>query len=752
MKGERILVQGIVQGVGFRPFVKRLADSIGVSGYVVNTPSGVEISVAASGEAADGFTERLLNEAPPLSHIVSIKREATETEDGGPFLIKASSGGAGVTMVPPDMAVCPECRKEIETPGERRRGYAFTNCTDCGPRYSIMERLPYDRPNTVMKSFKMCPDCEREYNNQSDRRFHAQPIACPACGPGIYLNYKGEIITEPEKALNMAAEEINSGGIIALKGLGGYHLICDARNSFAVEKLRELKNRKEKPLAVMCRDICSLIKYTDPGERYLRLIDSPEAPIVIMPWKDHPLSPLINPLSDKIGVMVAYTPLHILLFGFLNTDFIVATSGNLRDEPIAKEQDEAERNLGRFTDVFLHHSRPIKTRLDDSVMAATAGGYTILRRSRGFAPFPVIINSDLKAQVFAAGANLKGGMAFYKDGFAFLSQYIGDLDTAEAMELYGEVYSGMKELFGAEPEIAISDIHPGYHSTDFAGKLGISHVRVQHHAAHFASCLAENSFYEDAVGIVMDGFGLGSDGEAWGGEFFVKKGSSVSRRAALRKFVQPGMDAAAKHPGRMLVSYLLGSGLLERCRPMLKLRLGMEKGEVDLVASVCEKMINSILTTSAGRLFEAAGSLLVGKKTNEYEGALAVALESMADNVEMGAYPFGSALELNPAGAFGEMVSDLERGVPEGIVSARFHNGFAARAAEIAMRLASENGTDTVALSGGVFQNIRLLDSVTNILKNFGIRVIAHKKVPANDGGIALGQLYFFLQDLVLSE
>lgn len=752
MKGERIFVQGIVQGVGFRPFVKRLADSMNISGYVINTSSGVEIFIAVSGGKADDFVERLLKDAPPLSHIVSLKREAASEDDCGFFVIKPSSVGSGITMASPDAAICPECRKEIETAGERRYGYAFTNCTNCGPRYSITEKLPYDRPNTVMKSFKMCPDCEREYNNRSDRRFHAQPIACPVCGPNIYLNYKGEIITEPERALAIAAEEVNSGGIIAVKGLGGYHLICDACNSSAINKLRTLKNRREKPLAVMCKDIAVLKKYIDPGEDYCRLIDSAEAPIVIIKWKNHPLSEFINPLSDKIGIMIAYTPLHVLLLNRLNTDFIVATSGNLRDEPIAKDPDEAEKNLHPFTDVFLHHSRPIKTRLDDSVLAATANGYTILRRARGFAPFPVVIKSDIKAQVFAAGANLKSGMAFYKDGFAFLSQYIGDLDTAGATELYGEVFYGMKELFNISPEIAVSDIHADYRSSDFADKLGLSRIKVQHHAAHFASCLAENSFYGDAVGVVLDGFGIGSDGEAWGGEFFVKKGSSVYRHAGLKKFVQPGMDAAAKHPGRMLISYLLKSNLLERCRAMLKLRLGMEKGEVDLVATICEKQINSILTTSAGRLFEAVGSLLAGKKTNEYEGALAIALESMADDCEKGAYSFGSGCEIDPSDAFYEIISDLEKGVPESVISARFHNGFAACTAEIAMQMASKNGIGTVALSGGVFQNIRLLNSVVNILENAQITVLTHKKVPSNDGGIALGQLYFFLQELNLFD
>ena len=751
MRGTVFKINGIVQGVGFRPFVKRLADSMSLAGSVINTTDGVEIRLGAVGREADLFIDRLKSNLPPLAHILYVDSEAISGKFPYPFVIEASRQGLGVTMVSPDIALCHQCRAEIETAEERRFGYPFTNCTNCGPRYSIMESLPYDRPNTVMKAFEMCSDCLKEYENPSDRRFHAQPIACGKCGPQVYLNIGGKTVTEPNIALKTAAEEINKGNIIAMKGLGGYHLLCNAYNDSAVKKLRTLKNRMEKPLAVMCRNIDVLEKYITINHKYKSLITSPQAPIVIFPWKGNPLSPLINPLSDKIGVMIAYTPLHVLMFDYLKCDFIVATSGNLRDEPIAKDSEEAERNLGVFTDVFLHHSRHIHNRLDDSVATVTHDGYTLLRRSRGFAPFPVIVKARKETTAFAAGANLKNGMAFYKNGNAFLSQYIGDLDSAENIDFYNETYKVMESLFQCKPQVVIKDLHPQYTSSKFADNLGVETAAVQHHAAHFASCLAENSHYGNAVGVILDGFGLGADSEAWGGEFFVKMGSNISRVAHLKKFPQPGMDSAAKHPARMLVSYLWGCGLLEKALPLLKKRVAIDENEALLISNMCYKMINSVYTTSAGRLFEAVGSLLACKKSNEYEGALAVALESMIDPSETACYNFAfSAGVIEPQKVFEEILQDIQSGVAESVISAKFHNGFAKCVAETAASVADNYGADCVALSGGVFQNITLLDKISHILKSKGLRVMTHTKVPANDGGIALGQLYFYLQDLKL--
>lgn len=756
MKTVFIRVQGIVQGVGFRPFVKNLADSLDIKGYVVNTSAGVEIKASGQEHVIESFPEKICLMAPQVSHIVSITAETVGTEYFDSFLIRPSERFKDkITLVSPDMALCEKCAAEISLKGERRYNYPFANCTNCGPRYSITESLPYDRPNTAMKIFPMCDPCREEYENPLDRRFHAQPIACAQCGPSIFLNYKGERIEGCEKALKLTARAIGAGEIVAVKGLGGYHLICDAYNGDAVAELRRIKRRGSKPFAVMTKNIETLDKYIKTEGALRDVFIGPVSPIVLLDWKSHPLSPLINPVSSRIGVMRAYTPLHFLLFSYLKTDFIVATSGNLRSEPIAVDEAEAETRLKAFTDVFLHHSRPIFSRVDDSVIARAFSGYTALRRSRGLAPFPVMIkvpgNAPDKA-IFAAGANLKSGMAFYKNGFAFLSQYIGDLDNVETENFYKETFSKMKSLFGIEPEEAVRDMHPSYRSSVFAESLGIKTEEVQHHAAHFASCLCENSHYGDAVGIIFDGFGLGADKKSgWGGEFFVKKGNVVIREASLKETPQPGMDSAARQPCRMAVSYINSAGLLENYRGYLVKELSMKDKEVDLIKNMADKNINTIITTSAGRLFEAAGSLILKKRSNDYEGELAVNLESVIDPSVSGRYSFVyDNRRMDPSPVFREMLADLEKGAPSSEMAAKFHNGFALAAAEICLKLAKENDTDTAALSGGVFQNVYLLNKVAEILSSSGLKVLTHKKVPSNDQGVALGQLYYRLLNLDL--
>lgn len=751
-----IKVQGIVQGVGFRPFVKNLADCLGLSGYVVNTSEGVEIKAGGESEILQTFTEKLKTNAPAVSHIVSLDVLKTDPENFDGFIIKPSKRFVGkVTLVSPDLAICQECATEIENSGERRFQYPFTNCTNCGPRYSITESLPYDRPNTVMKSFDMCGDCSDEYGDKADRRFHAQPIACPTCGPSVRLNYKGQQIYSTREALEKAAAAVDDGEIIAVKGMGGYHLICDAYNDEAVAKLRRIKRRGSKPLAVMVKDVHVLDKYIKSEGVSRELFLSPSSPIVLFDWDNVPLSRLVNPMSKRIGVMRAYTPLHYLLFNFLKTDFIVATSGNLRDEPISLSEEEAESNLKDFTDIFLHHNRPIFNRIDDSVAASINGGYTVLRRARGFAPFPVMIKADIgfeNGELFAAGANLKSGIAFYKDGFAFLSQYIGDLDNVETEDFYGEVYNRMGALFGVKPSIAVKDIHPSYRSSIFADKLNVETLEVQHHLAHFASCLCENAYYGDAIGVIMDGFGLAPDKKsAWGGEFFVKEGKSVYRRGHLRPFIQPGLDASAKHPCRMAFSYIYSSGLFDRYASYLKENLQIDEKEAAVLKSIIDNKINSVYTTSAGRLFEAAGSIVLGCRSNNYEGELAVNFESLADKTVKEYYLFPQKDGIIDQGqVFGNILDDIEKGVSKGVISAKFHNGFARAISELCINMASEKNINTVALSGGVFQNIYLLNAVVENLSVSGLQVLIHKKVPAGDQGIALGQLFTILLKLAL--
>lgn len=749
MNGYSIYVQGVVQGVGFRPFIKNLATKLNLKGYVSNTSKGVKIEIISSEDEADNFINELLNNAPAISHILSIEKKQSNIDSVDDFIIKTSNIESGVTLVSSDISVCSKCKDEIDSNKERRYKYPFTNCTNCGPRYSIIKKLPYDRCNTVMDNFLMCDDCQEEYKDSLDRRFHAQPIACPKCGPKIYLNHNGKVINDNVEALKITANEINKGNIVAVKGLGGYHLICDGHNDSVIQKLRNLKNRQEKPLALMVKNIQVLKKYIDLDEKYISLISSPESPIVICDFKHIPFSKFINPLSNKIGIMVAYTPLHYLLFDYLKNDFIVATSGNLKDEPISISEKDAEENLSIFTNTFLHHNREIYNRVDDSVVSITEKDYTIFRRARGFAPYPVVIKSDKKTEIFAAGANLKSTIALYKNNFAFVSQYIGDLDNVETMELYEETFTRMKKLFNVKPNITLIDYHKNYRSSIFANSLGLETISIQHHIAHFSSCLAENSYYDDAVGIIMDGFGLGLDNEAWGGEFFLKKGKKITRKSYLKKYLQVGLDSASKNPVRMLISYLVSNNLLDKYRYIIQSRIGISDKEVLLVENMCKNNINSILTTSAGRLFEAVGSLVLSKKSNEYEGALAVALENICCNNYEDFYNFTYENNcIDFISVIEQIFIDIEKGIDESIISYKFHKGFANVISIVAKKIALENQVKVIALSGGVFQNITLLNFVIEYLEKENFTVLIHKKVPSNDGGISLGQLYYYLEEL----
>lgn len=752
MNGYRLYIQGIVQGVGFRPFIKSLATKYNLKGSVLNSNNGVEVDLLCDEIVADKFIEDIKIYAPAVSHIISIEKTPINIENLSDFTIKKSSAKSGVTMVSPDIAICNKCKDEIDSINENRYKYPFTNCTNCGPRYSITKELPYDRINTVMATFNMCDKCKFEYENTDDRRFHAQPIACSKCGPNVYLTHLGKIVAEKVDAIKKTAEIINDGNIIALKGLGGYHLICDAYNTKIIEKLRYLKNRQEKPFALMVKNIETLEKYIKLNKRHKDLLTSSESPIVICDFEEIPFSPLINPLSNKIGVMVAYTPLHYILFDYLKSDFIIATSGNLRDEPICISEDTAERSLSIFTNYFLHHNREIYNRVDDSVVAITKKDYTIFRRARGFAPYPVVIKSGKdreNEEIFAAGANLKSSIAFFKNNFCFLSQYIGDLDNVETMDLYEETFDRMKKLFNINVKVALRDYHKSYRSSNFADSLGVKTIDIQHHVAHFSSCLCENSYYGDAVGIIMDGFGLGIDNESWGGEFFIKKGDTITRHCHLKKYLQVGLDSASKNPIRMIISYLTENNILDKYKDIIKSQVNIDDKEISLIENICRKKINSIYTSSAGRLFESVGSLVLGKKSNEYEGALAIGLENICNKNEKSFYQFDfSNEEIDFINVIENIFSDIKNNIDKSIISAKFHNGFAIIISKVAKQLAKENDINVVALSGGVFQNVTLLNKVIDILKKDNIDILIHKKVPSNDGGISLGQLYYYTQNL----
>ena len=750
---RQITIQGIVQGVGFRPFIKNLADSMHIKGSVINTSRGVIIKANLHNEELDKFIKKIKENAPALSHIVSIDIKDIEYIDYNNFSIETSKDLGGITLIPPDMAVCDECRNEILDISERRFLYPFTNCTNCGPRYSIIEKLPYDRINTTMKDFKMCDECYSEYTNTNDRRYHAQPVACGECGPKVTLNFKGKIIENQEEAFKKTADYIDSGGIVAVKGLGGYHLICSAEQDEAVLKLRELKKRSTKPFAVMAENIQTIKRHAVVPNLVEETITRPESPIVIFEWFRRPFSDYVSPNSNKIGIMTAYTPLHIVLFQYMKTKFIIATSANRKDEPIAKNQEEAEHNLKGFTDVFLHHNREIYQRVDDSVCAIADYGFILFRRARGYAPYPVAIKTDSQEEIFAAGANLKSSLLFYKQGFTFLSQYIGDLDNIETEQMYEEVHNNMQSLFNIYPEVAVVDYHSQYRSTIFAEKRYKKIYKVQHHTAHFASCLAENSYYDNAIGIVMDGFGLGADNKAWGGEIFIKEDNIITRYAHIKNYIQPGLDSAAKHPVRMVISYLYTEKLLDTIKDKLISSGYTTEQEISLIKMAVDNKLNSIETSAAGRLFESAGSLALLKRSNEYEGELAILFENEAVKECIESYNFMyEDNKINLTKVFKEMVEDILNSQDIKIISSKFHNGFAKIIYDICIDIRDKFGITTVALSGGVMQNIFLSSKIHNMLFADGFTVLTHKKVPANDGGIALGQIYCYLNNITLKS
>ncbi len=732
MKSVKIVISGVVQGVGFRPFTANLAARLGIKGTVLNTGGGVEITASGDGDALENFVRALRSEHPPQAHIAEFSVTGIHYAAFDHFDILPSTGKAGTVFVPADTAVCPDCAREMADPADRRHQYPFINCTQCGPRYSIIESLPYDRETTTMAEFEMCPACRAEYEAPENRRYHAQPNACPVCGPQTYMD--GLIGVS---AVRKAAELVDRGEIVAVKGLGGYHLICDAANDAAVALLRSHKKRNTKPLAVICAEI--------PGElqdEVKTALASPRAPIVTVEWKDHPLSPLINPLGDSIGIMAAYTPLHKLLLSFTRAKYIVATSGNRKDEPLAAEPEEAEDMLSGFTTHFLHHNRKIKTRIDDSVAAYMAGEVRLLRRGRGYAPFPVTFPKFYRTEpFFAAGAHLKSTVTVIKGRYAFVSQYIGDLDNASTVEFYKSTYDQMCSLLKCVPAEAVCDQHDGYFSTSFAMSLGIPVTRLQHHKAHMYAAMAEHSLTDNVIGVILDGTGYGDDGSIWGGEIFTLQKGEIMREYHLQTVPQAGGDAAAKHPSRMAQSWLMAAGVWDEkywCG-----RMGLDEKTSALNAGMIKSGLNVLPTSSAGRLFESAGAMALGITTNEFEAHAAVALENAAGN-DFTLYPYTiTNSEIFVMDMIRYMAADIRKGKDISAVSSRFHYTFARAAADCCVKLAKKKEIKDVVLSGGVFQNKRLLEQLSYMLKQEGINCLTHVYVPANDGCISLGQAYY---------
>jgi hydrogenase maturation protein HypF len=739
---KSVRIEGIVQGVGFRPFVYQLAVACGVAGWVRNDSRGVIIEVEGKGESLNPFLHDLRHKHPPLASISRFEQIDIPCVGDNIFTILSSDSGLEKSaQVSPDTYVCSDCLSELFDPADRRYRYPFINCTNCGPRYTIVTGIPYDRPNTTMAAFPMCPDCLREYRDPASRRFHAQPNACPACGPQLFLfDAAGGAVTDVD-SLAAVVDRLKAGNIVAIKGLGGYHLAVDAGNDAAVAELRQRKVRDEKPFALMVRDVAVAKTLVDLTDIERRLLEGPERPIVLLRKKeDHSLSDLVAPRNRYFGIMLPYTPLHHLLCQEFFA--LVMTSANLSDEPIAYEDIEAQQRLGGIADWFLTHNRAIHTRMDDSIARVIAGRPLLLRRSRGYVPRGVFLPAS-QPSVLALGAELKNTVCLTQDDRAFLSRHIGDLKNVEVDESFARTIGHLKNLFEVDPRIVAHDRHPDYYSTRFAEELsGVRKVAVQHHHAHLASCMAEHGLEGEVLGLIFDGTGYGDDGHIWGGEFFSGDYRSFTRLGHFRYVPMLGGDAATREPLRMALSYLVqafGDNL-----PLLPVVEAIAEKKRAILLKMIEKGINSPLTSSCGRLFDGVAALIGLRHTVSYEGQAALELE-MAIEEDEGEYPFGLDVEegqliFDPVATIRAVVDDLLAGIAPGIISARFHNTLTRMMVEVCRFMRSVTGLERVILSGGVFQNLYLTERGATLLQTDGFDVYLHSLVPPNDGGLALGQ------------
>jgi len=734
----RLVVHGAVQGVGFRPYVFRLAGGLGLAGWVCNTAQGVSIEVEGPPAQVEAFLLRLEPEKPPLAAIHSLEPAFLEPAGYRGFEIRHSQGqGAPTALILPDIATCAECLREVRDPADRRFRYPFANCTHCGPRFTIIEALPYDRPHTTMKGFPLCPRCLAEYENPADRRFHAQPIACPDCGPHLELwDRQGAVRSSHHEALLESAAALRQGAVVALKGLGGFQLLADARNPEALARLREGKQREEKPFALMYPSLGQVEAHCQVLPLESRLLTAPEAPIVLLRRKGDDLSPLVAPGHPCLGIMLPCTPLHHLLLDELGFP-LVATSGNLADEPICTDERQALERLGGIADLLLVHNRPIRRHADDSIVRLVASRELVLRRARGYAPLPVLLASPLPTAL-AVGAHLKSTVALAVGDRAFLSQHLGDLETAPALAAFDQALGDLPSLYAAHPEATACDLHPDYLSTHRALGLGLSVVAVQHHYAHVLACMAENHLSPPVLGVCWDGTGYGPDGTVWGGEFLLVEEKGYHRLARLRPFPLPGGDQAAREPRRAalgLLWALCGEGALD-----LDL-CPFTPAELRVLAQMLRQGLNAPLTSSAGRLFDAVSSLLDLRQHNHYEGQAAMQLEFALEEGDGDAYPMelipGEPATLDWEPLITALLADLAAGVSPGRISARFHKGLVEGILAVA-RLAE---LPQVALSGGCFQNQYLCERTIARLKAEGFNPHWHQRIPPNDGGIALGQL-----------
>ncbi len=743
---KAVRVEGIVQGVGFRPFVYGLATGLGLGGLVGNDADGVFAEVEGMPGAVAQFLERLERDAPPLARVDRVRSWALPPAGSDVFTIAASlemdPGGPRRALVSPDTTTCADCLRELADPADRRFGYPFINCTNCGPRFTIVRDVPYDRARTTMAAFPMCAACAAEYLDPADRRFHAEPTCCPACGPTLRLtDAAGEPLDGDPVA--RAAELLRDGAVLAVKGLGGYHLAADAASDKAAAALRERKHREDKPFAVMAADVAAARTLAEVDETAERLLTSARRPIVLLPRRPGaPVAEAVAPGNRQLGVMLPYTPLHHLLLPAVGGP-VVLTSGNVSDEPIAYRDGDAARRLSGIADAFLAHDRAIHIRTDDSVSRPFFNKEMVLRRSRGYAPEPVRVRTRFARPVLAVGAELKNTFCLAKGDQVIMSHHIGDLENVETLRSFTEGIEHVGRLFGIEPAVVAHDLHPEYLSTKYALELaGVDLAGVQHHHAHIASCLADNGatgLDGPVIGVAFDGTGYGLDGTIWGGEFLVAGLAGFERAGHLTPVPLPGGAAAIRQPWRMAAAYLDAAGLAGG--PDVARR---HEGQWAAVLSMARKGVNAPLTSSAGRLFDAVAALLEVRDTINYEGQAAVELEQLADTAEKGSYRAGlsSGAPFQAAGAdlVHAAADDLARGVARPVIAARFHHGVGQLIEDGCRLVRDRTGLATVALSGGVFQNLLLLTEVAGRLEAGGFRVLTHTQVPCNDGGISLGQ------------
>lgn len=726
---RNVRVEGVVQGVGFRPFVYGLAGRTGVSGRVGNDTHGVFVEIEGTHAQVEAFLTGLTEEAPPLATIERVTTTAAAPAGFGDFSIASSdTGGERNTLISPDTTTCDDCLHELFDPGNRRHGYPFINCTNCGPRFTIVRDVPYDRPLTTMADFAMCPPCAAEYHDPTDRRFHAQPTCCPDCGPRLHLiGGSGDPITA-------TASLLRAGKVVAIKGIGGYHLAVLADHEPAVAALRQRKHREDKPFAVMVSDVdeASLLCVLDPVA--VTLLTSRRRPIVLLERRGS-VAPSVAPGNRQLGVMLPYSPLHHLLLKAVGAP-IVLTSGNISDEPIVYRDDDAEERLGDIADAILTHDRPIHVRTDDSVVRPFGGREVVLRRSRGYVPEPIPIRWPVRRPVLACGAELKNTFCLAKDRHAFVSHHIGDLENYETLQSFVEGIDHFRGLFDIDPEVVAHDLHPEYLSTKHATSLaGVELVGVQHHHAHIASCLADNGEPGPVIGVAFDGLGYGQDDTIWGGEFLLADLAGFERLAHLAPVPMPGGTAAIRQPWRMAAAYLDAAYGDDLPADLDVVRRNESRWQP--VLAVARSGVNSPLTSSAGRLFDAVSALLGVRDAVNYEGQAAIELEQLADLGERGAYPSGVGIGVDLVRA---VVSDLRMGIAPPVIAARFHNGVVDAIVRTCVGLRDRTGVATVALSGGVFQNLLLLSGCVNRLGDSGFRVLTHSRVPTNDGGVSLGQ------------